>query len=152
VEHGGGMRFSKDSWQYQVFRQWIVSGTPWHKGSGEVANVRVSPPEYAFQKAGETGQLRVRARFASGSEADITPFCDFRTNDDAVAEVNNLGVVTALRPGSTAVVVMYRGNVVPVNVLVPMNLPVGFQFPRLPETSYIDREVFARLRKLNMVP
>jgi hypothetical protein len=26
VEHGGGMRFSKGSWQYQVLREWIASG------------------------------------------------------------------------------------------------------------------------------
>jgi hypothetical protein len=152
VEHGGGVRFGKGSWQYQILREWIVRGAPWREGSGEVKSVQVTPPEHAFGKAGEAVRLRVRARFADGSEEDITPFSDFRTNDDAVAEVSNLGAVTALRPGATAVVVSYRGNVLPVRVLVPVEAPPGFVYPQVPATNYIDREVFARLRRLNMVP
>jgi hypothetical protein len=152
VEHGGGVRFGKGSWQYQIFREWIVNGAPWEQGSGEVKSVQVTPPELAFKKAGETARLRVSARFADGSTADLTPFCDFRTNDDAVAEVSNLGAVTALRPGATAVVASYRGNVVPVRVLVPVETPPGFVYPQVAASNYIDREVFARLRRLNMAP
>ena len=152
VPHGGSVRFGKDSWQYRLFREWIVSGTPWNRGSGDVASMLITPSEVAFPKAGGAAQLRVRARFKDGSEADITSFCDFRTNDDAVADVSNLGRITALKAGGTAIVVSYRGNVVPVRVMVPMELPAGFNYPEVPAVSYIDREVFARLRKLNMVP
>ncbi|MCI0463461.1 MAG: PSD1 and planctomycete cytochrome C domain-containing protein [Gemmataceae bacterium] len=152
VEHGGGVRFGKDSWQYRVFREWIVSGARWQDGSGAVKSIQIDPPECAFTKAGESKPIRVTATFTDGSSSDITPFCDFRTNDDAVAEVSNLGVIKALRPGGTAIVVSYRGNVLPVRVLVPMQLPAGFAYPKVPEVNYIDREVFARLRQLNMAP
>src|SRR5687768_8277278 len=80
VEHGGATRFGKDTWQYRVLREWIAGGARWSKGSGEVTGVAVSPPELAFKKAGESKQLQVKARFADGSEEDITAFCDFRTN------------------------------------------------------------------------
>jgi hypothetical protein len=152
VKHEGGVRFSKDSWQYQVIRQWIADGAKWTKGSGEVKTVSVDPPELAFGKPGQNKQVTVKARFAQGDEADITAFCDFRVNDDAVAEVSNMGEVRALKAGSTAVVVSYRGNVVPVRVLVPMELPAGFVYPQVPEVNYIDKHVFARLKALNMVP
>jgi hypothetical protein len=152
VPHDGGMRFGKDSWQYKVFREWIAAGAPWQRGSGTVAQIVITPPELAFAKSGDSRQLRIEARFANGSAADITSFCDFRTNDDAVAEVSNLGQVKSLKPGSTAIVVSYRGNVLPVRVLVPMELPNGFQYPKVAEANYIDREVFARLRQLKMVP
>jgi Protein of unknown function (DUF1549)/Protein of unknown function (DUF1553) len=152
IEHGGGVRFSKGSWQYRIFHEWIAGGAPWSKGSGDVAKVILNPPEIAFTKAGEARQVQVKARFGDGSEADITAFCDFRTNDDAVAEVSNLGLVKSLRPGSTAIVVSYRGNVLPVRLMVPMELPAGFVYPKTPETNYVDREVFARLKLLNMVP
>ncbi len=46
----------------------------------------------------------------------------------------------------------YRGNVLPVRVLVPMGLPAGFKYPDVPAVGYIDKEVFSRLRLLNMVP
>ncbi|HZZ79194.1 MAG TPA: DUF1549 domain-containing protein [Gemmataceae bacterium] len=152
VEHGGGMRFGKGSWQYQILREWIVAGAPASKGSGEVKSVSVTPAEVPFTKVGEARQLLVKARFGDGSEADITSFCDFRTNDDAVADVSNLGKVNSVKPGSTAIVVSYRGNVIAVPILIPMQLPAGFTYPKTPEVNYVDREVFARLKKLNMAP
>jgi hypothetical protein len=153
VDHGGGRRFGRDSWQYRVFREWIASGAPWRKGSGEVTSVAVSPSECAFEQPGEARQLSVRARYADGSEEDVTPFCDFRVNDDAVAEVSNLGRVKGLRAGDTAVVVSYRGNVLPVRVLVPLALAQGSTYPRqIPEVNYIDREVHTKLRRLNVIP
>jgi hypothetical protein len=152
VLHGGGRRFGRDSWQYQVLRDWIVSGAKREKGSGDVVAITMAPPEYAFTRPGETGQLAIRARFADATEEDITPFCDFRTNDDAVAEVSPLGVVKALRAGDTAIVVSYRGQVLPVRVLVPMPAEAGSRYPDLPTTNYIDAEVFAKLRRLNIVP
>jgi hypothetical protein len=152
VEHGGGVRFSKGSWQYRIFREWIERGAAWHQGSGTVAKITLNPPEIAFPKAGVTRQIQVVATFADDTRADITNFTDFRSNDDAVAEVSSLGEVKAMRPGSTAIVVSYRGNVLPVRVLVPMELTAAFKYPKVPEVNFIDREVFARLRLLNMVP
>src|SRR5262245_27606541 len=147
VNHGGGRRFGRDSWQYQVFREWIAAGSPWSKGSGEIKSVAVMPPEQAFACPGEAGQLVVKATFADGSTEDITPFCEFRTNDDAVAEVSSVGQVKGLRAGDTAIVVSYRGNVLPVRVLVPYAAPADFRYPQLPEVNYVDREVFAKLRR-----
>src|SRR5262249_36146738 len=131
---------------------WIAGGARWNKGSGDVSAITVTPPAYQFQKAGEAGDLKVLARFADGSEEDITPLCDFRVNDDAVAELAGPGRVKALRPGDTPVVVSYRGNVLAVRVMVPREAPPGFRYPSLPEVNYIDREVFAKLRSLNIVP
>jgi hypothetical protein len=152
TEHGGGRRFSKDSWQYQLLRNWIIEGAKWQKGSGEVTRVTVTRPEHVFAKVGQTRQLEIRAHFAGGSDEDVTALCDFRTQDDAVADVSNTGEVKALQPGDTAIIVSYRGNVVPVRVLTPRAVPPGFQFPDLPQVNFIDREAFAKLRRLNVVP
>lgn len=152
VEHGGAMRFGAGTWQYNVIREWIRRGAPDSHGAGEVKSISVTPEDMIFQKTADKKQIQVKAKFADGSENDITCFCDFRTNDEAVAEVTNLGMVTSMKPGSTAIVVSYRGNVLPVRVMIPMALPVGFTYPKVPEVNYVDREVFARLRQLNMVP
>jgi hypothetical protein len=152
VEHGGKQRFAKGSWPYQLLRQWIVQGADWNKGSGEVQSIAILPAEFAFAKPGQNGQLKVEATFRDGSKEDITALCDFRTNDDAVAEVNPLGQVKGRQPGDTALVVSYRGQVLPVRVLVPVELPVGTAYPQVPEVNYVDREVFAKLRRLNIIP
>jgi hypothetical protein len=152
VAHGGGRRFARDSWPYQLLRDWVAAGTPWRPGSGDVADLLVTPAEPAFARPGETARLAVRARFADGTEEDVTPFCDFRSGDDAVAEVTAAGGVRGLRPGDAAVVVSYRGHVRAVRVLVPRPAPPGFRYPAVPEVNFIDREVFAKLRRLNVVP
>jgi hypothetical protein len=152
VAHGGGRRFSRGSWQYRMLREWIATGARWNKGQGAVAELTVSPGEFATIEPGKIGRVSVQARFADGSKEDITPLCDIRAQDDAVAEVVESGVIKAIRPGDTALVVSYRGNVRAIRVLVPMPAERVFRYPDLPTTSYIDREVFAKLRRLNMVP
>jgi hypothetical protein len=152
VDHGGGPRFGRSSWQYQVLREWIAAGAPWQPGRGDVASLTITPREYSFDRPEQTGQLRVTARFTDGAEEEITALCDFRTNDDAVADVTNLGHVKGLRAGDTAIVVTYRGHVRPVRVLVPLELPRGVAYPQVPAVNAIDREVFAKLRRLNIIP
>jgi hypothetical protein len=152
VQHGGQTRFGKGSWAYEVLRTWIVQGAQWTPGSGEARVVRATPAEHAFARPGQDGQLRIEAEFADGSREDVTPLCDFRTNDEAVVEVLGLGKIRALRPGDTGVVVTYRGHVLSVRVMVPTVPAPGFRYPAVPEVNYIDHEVFAKLRRLNMVP
>lgn len=150
--HEGGARFSKTSWQYQVFLEWIRAGARRRPGSGDIERMTITPSEYSFRKPGETGQLQVTAKFADGSEENVTPFCDFRVQDDAVAEVSPMGQVASLRAGDTSITVLYRGKVHAVRVLVPLEASAGFQYPKVPENNYVDRHVFAKLRRLNMVP
>jgi hypothetical protein len=152
VPHEGKTRFSKSSWAYKMLRTWIAQGAQRTPGSGQVRAVSVKPAEYAFKKAGETGQLRVEAQFANGDKEDITSLCDFRSNDDAVAEVSNQGTLKARRPGDTAIVVSFRGSVVPVRVLVPASTPPGFVHPKPVVVNDIDREVYSKLKRLNMAP
>src|SRR4029453_12379804 len=66
--------------------------------------------------------------------------------------VTPLGEVRALQPGDTALVVSYRGNVRAIRVLVPTPAGGGFDYPKVQQVNYIDREVFAKLRQLNVVP
>ncbi|MCI0359349.1 MAG: DUF1549 domain-containing protein, partial [Planctomycetaceae bacterium] len=152
VSHGGGLRFEKDSWQYQLLRTWIHQGARWEKGSGAIAAMIIDPPEYAFTRPGETGQLKVRARFADGREENIISFSSFRSNNEGVAEVTPLGQVKSRQAGDTFLVVSYRQEVMPVRTTVPREAPAGFQYPQVPEINYIDREVFGKLRRLNIVP
>lgn len=152
VPHGGGVRFTRNSYPYQVFREWIAQGARRDASRGEIKDVRITPAEYEFAKAGQTTRLQVWAEFADGSREDVTLFSEFRSNDDYVVEVKSDGSVTALRPGDTTAVVTYRGNVRTTRVLIPVPKKAGFVYPQVPENNYIDREVFAKLRTLNIVP
>ncbi len=152
IRHGGGRRFGRGSWQHRLLRDWIAAGTPWRPGSGQVTQLEFSPPECAFAGAGRQVNVHVRARFADDTEQDVTDLCEFRVNDDAVATVTPEGTVESRGAGDTVVVISYRGNVRPLRVLVARPLLPGFHYPDLPERNYIDREVFAKLRRLHIVP
>lgn len=152
VPHEGQTRFGRDSWAYRLLRRWIADGARWQPGSGAVVKIALTPPEYAFDKPGQTGNFQVKATFADGTTEAITSLCEFRSNDDAIVEVTPRGGLRAVRPGDTAVIVSYRGNVVPLRVLVPFAAQPGFHYPKVPEVNFIDRAVFAKLRRLNIVP
>lgn len=156
LKHGGGLRFSKDSWQYQIIKEWIADGANWKAGSGTLRRLEVTPTELFFRNAdkdGHNGQrVKVVAEFADGTQEDVTYLCDIKVTDDSVASVLPNGVLRALRPGETSVVISYRGHVRAIRALVPQVVPRDFVYPTVPEGNYIDREVVAKLRKLNIVP
>jgi hypothetical protein len=152
VEHGGGQRFSPRSWQYRVLRTWLAQGARWQPDSGAVTRLEVAPREHAFTQPGESAGLRVTATYTDGTQADITPFCDFRARDEGVAVVSPEGTVRGVRPGDTVVVISYRGNLTAARIFVPRAVERDFVYPAVPEVNFIDREVFAKLRRLNIVP
>lgn len=149
--HDGGMRFGKDGWVYNVFREWIRGGATWTRGSGEIKELTVSPPDFALLSGAKERQIVVTATFADGTTEDITPFCDFKITDDAIATVSPFGLLTPRQPGDAGLTVLYRGSVKAIRVLVPSPAGKG-PYPAVPEVNYVDKEVFAKLKMMNVVP
>lgn len=149
--HEGGARFGKGSWVYDVFREWVERGAKWTPGSGEIKKLSITPADFAVMQADRSLQLKVTATFADGMAEDITPFCDFKISDDSIASLTPLGQLTARQPGDAGLTVLYRGSVQAIRVLVPAPAQKG-GYPQVPATNFIDREVFAKLKLLNMVP
>jgi hypothetical protein len=152
LSHGGGLRFAKESWQYQIIREWIAGGARWQPENGKVVAMEVTPAEYRFDQPDQTKQFKVVVEFADGAREDVTWFCEYKVSDEAVAEVSASGEVRGIRPGDTAIVVSYRGNVRAVRALVAAPLSKDAAKAAVAEVNYIDREVFAKLRQLNIVP
>ncbi|MCI0699912.1 MAG: DUF1549 and DUF1553 domain-containing protein, partial [Planctomycetia bacterium] len=151
VPHDGGMRFGKDGWVYNVFREWIRTGAKWNKGSGTIEKLEINPGDFALLRDAKSKQLVVTATFSDGTQEDITPFCDFKISDDAIATISPLGVLTPRQPGDAGLTVLYRGSVKAIRVLVPAPPRPGV-YPKVPEVNFVDKEVFAKLKMLNVVP
>lgn len=149
--HDGGMRFGKGGWVYNVFREWITTGATWTRGSGEIKELSVSPPDFALLADAKEKQIVVTATFADGTKEDVTPFCDFKITDDAIAAVSPFGLLTPRQPGDAGLTVLYRGSVKAIRVLVPSPARPG-GYPVVPATNYIDTEVFAKLKMMRVVP
>ncbi len=152
-DHGGGLRFSKESWQYNVLRRWIEAGAKGVKpGDAEFARLIVTPAEIMFAKAGETRQLRVVATWSDGSSEDVTAISRYRSNDDAIATVNEEGLITSRSPGDSHIVAFYDNGITPVPVMLPWSDQTGERYPQVAAPTPIDKLIVEKLRKVGIVP
>ena len=158
-EHGGGKRLNVDSWPYQILLAWIEQGarpaSNLHAASLE--EITVSPGAVRFEQPDATVSLKVQARFSDKSREAVTPLCRFESHDSGVAEVTADGVVRALRPGATHIIVSYAGGFATVPVTIPylsrsgiVDNAVARMETSNTELGFIDRVIDDQLRQLNL--
>jgi len=153
VDHEGGERFKKNSWQHHLLQRWLAAGAkPVTEHEVEIVGLIVEPREILFRKRGDKVQLRVTAEWADGTEEDVTPLCRFRSNDESLAAIDENGMVTALGTGDTAVVAFYDNGVTPIPVLLPVGPLAGANHQAVPTPTKIDELVVAKLSKLGVLP
>lgn len=151
--HEGGMRYEKDSWQYNVIRRWIEGGAEFEKNQVQIlTELKIVPHELLLSKTGEEVQVKAIAIWEDGSQEDVTPLCRFQSNDDQVATIDQNGLVTATNRGDTHLVISYDKAVVPVPVIRPMTDLVGDKYPQVAAKTKVDELVIEKLRKLGVVP
>lgn len=151
-EHEGGERMPVDSWEYRVFHQWLKQGGEGVAAPSTLTKLKVEPTELNFRAAGQQAQFKVTAIWDDGSIEDVTPLCRFDSNDDQIAEVTADGLVTAVEPGDTHVVVFYDNGITPVPVIQPVSSQTGDNYPVVETPTKVDELVVQKLRKLGVVP
>jgi hypothetical protein len=152
MPHGGGGRVPIHSSDYETVRAWIAAGLPFGlPDDPTVTAVRVEPGERLLGFRGRQ-QLRVVARWSDGREADVTAHAKFQSNNEALATVQPDGLVQAGEvPGEAAIMASYLNAVDTFRVVVPRPGRID-PYPTLAENNFIDRLVFQKLRKLNVLP
>ncbi len=152
--HGGGIRIRRNSPEFRVLLDWIkggaVAGNP---RDPSLVSIQVSPQN--SRMAMESGQqLQVTASFSDGQKADVTHLAKFQTNSEALATVDDFGLVTTGdSPGEAAIMASYLGQVDVFRAIVPQPQPdSGSSFPQQPVLNFIDGLVDDKLRKLNIHP
>lgn len=150
VPHGGGVRLPKTSQGYATLRTWISQGTPKDQGNGtKLVAVEIVPKKSLLQFQA-TQQLKAIARYSDGQTRDVTSLALFESNDKAMAEVSDIGLVKVSDlPGKVSVMVRYQGHVAVFSAAIPLGAP----FETLPPVkNYIDAAVFANLKELGIPP
>ena len=153
VAHGGGLRLEKGSEDYQAILAWIGREAPYRDESRAalpgVEGLEVFPREGLLQE-GESRQLIVTARLSDGTREDFTHRVRFESKQQEVAELAGQGLVRALNPGESNILVRGAGYEVQSRIgVVAEWIP---DYPELSRTNFIDDEVFAKLRKFNILP
>jgi hypothetical protein len=80
-----------------------------------------SPPSISLTMTGATEQLQVEATYSNESTEVVTASATYASNNDAVATVNQAGLVTAVGNGAAKIVASYGGMASSVSVTV--NIP-----------------------------
>ena len=154
MPHGGGIRIRRNSPEFRVLRDWIKDGAAaGDADSATLVSIQVVPSD--ARMAMETGQqLQVSARFSDGQKTDVTHLAKFQTNSEALATVDDFGLVTTGdSPGEAAIMASYLGEVDAFRAIVPQPQPdSGAEFPQQPVLNFIDSLVDDKLRKLNIHP
>ncbi|MEJ7636699.1 MAG: DUF1549 domain-containing protein [Singulisphaera sp.] len=139
-------------WAYRLFVRWIEAGADGAEDPTRFERLEVSPAEVVFDREGQSVPLKVVAHWADGTSEDVTCLSRFRTNDEAVAEVGDDGVVKSLGAGDTHVVAFYDNGVAVTQVLLPVSDKSGPNYPDVPASTEVDALIVAKLRKLGIVP
>jgi hypothetical protein len=149
--HGGGLRFTPDSPHFGTLHAWIAAGAPrGERSAARIVGIELAPRSrlLAF---GATQRLRVVARYSDGRTIDATSLARYQSNSDALATVDESGLVTAGQtPGQVAVMASFMGSVDVFEALIPRAEPVVF--PQIAPQNFIDQLVYDKLRQMNIVP
>ena len=150
IPHGGGVRLSTSSESFSLLAEWIRQGGTFDgETAPKLVSFEVQPERGAIQRqAGQ--QLKALARYSDGSVRDVTGMALYESNDRAMAEVSERGLVKILDiVGNVAVMVRYQAKVAVYSASVPLGVPVA----NLPgPKNFVDEHVFANLTALGIPP
>jgi hypothetical protein len=151
VPHTGGKRFGAESEHYATLMKWLEAGAPNDAAAPpKVLGVDLFPPNAVLEGEGAMQQFIARARYADGTDRDVTSLAVFLTNNDNSAPITQDGLVTAGARGEAFVMARFETHTVGNQVLA---LPKGLQYTAPPITgNYVDQLVGAKLNKLRILP
>ncbi len=151
VPHEGGRRFSDQSLEYQILRDWVAAGAPDDDAAAPtLVKLTVSPTHKTVYAPEYSVSIKAVAQFSDGSERDVTSLAVFESSATFV-NVSSDGVATSDQAGLTTVVVRYLSQQTPVRLEFVPERP-GFAFHAPAPRNFIDEAVFAQLKRLKINP
>jgi hypothetical protein len=153
VPHKGGARFETNSLEYRIVSEWIAAGAPPPKADdARITHLEASPAQVRL-KPGDHQQLALKATFSDGSVRDVTRWVKYTDANASVTTVDEQGRVTVMGFGEGAITAWYLSRIAIATVTVPYTNKVSpALFEQAPRRNFIDEEVLAKLRELNLPP
>lgn len=153
IPHKGGLRFDVDSRPYRVLSAWIAAGVaPPRDEDPRIDRLEVLP-ERMILSPGQSLSLLVRAHYDDGRSEDVTEWAKFRTVDEAVAKVDELGRTQVVGHGQGSVTAWFAQQIVVATITVPYpNSPDENVFTGSPSRNFIDDCVLEKLAQLRLPP
>ena len=152
VPHSGGAKIKKGDEYYATLIRWLEAGAPADPGPvPAVVALELFPPAGVLDGEGESQKLTVRAKYADGTDRDVTNLAVFMTNNDNSATVSQDGVVTAKNRGEAFIMARFETHTTGSQFIV---LPQGlaFEWKNPPANNYVDEFTHQKLVRLRINP
>jgi hypothetical protein len=152
VQHTGGVRFGTNSGLYQTLVAWLTVGAPNDATNiARLSGIDIFPKSAVLEGSNAVQRFIVRAHYSDGKERDVTPLAVFLSNNETAARAGDDGTVTSGQRGEAFIQARFgEFNVGAQVIVVPKDLP--YRWPDIAPHNYIDEAVFAKLKKLRLVP
>ena len=153
VEHGGGLRLTKNEYAYDLLRQWIAEGTAVDAAEGKrCIELELLPGSRRVLKHPyDSQQILALAHFEDGSVRDVTRLTKFSSSDEEIATITAGGLVEGQRRGRAAIMARYLDQLQSCQLTVVRDVE-GFEWPNPPANNYVDEAVYQKLRQLQFPP
>lgn len=152
IPHEGGARFGADTIPAQMIAAWVGQGLPDDpKDLPGVKKTEVLPGMRVLKAPARWQQLSVSAHLTDGTVHDVTRLTVFSSSDPNIADVTPYGLVEFKQAGEVAILCRYLEEMrsVRITYLEPRQ---GFTWSNPPESNYIDKHVFAKLKLMTILP
>ena len=153
VPHKGGERFKVNSPEWRTLVDWIADGAPGPRAEdARIVRVEVQPAQVRLAP-GEKKQFTVSAYFSDGHSADVTRWAKYTATNQTVLNVDDVGLATVVGHGESAVTVWYLQKVAFGTASVPFENQIAENtWAQASRRNWIDEQVLAKLRELNLPP
>jgi hypothetical protein len=153
VPHKGGLRLEEGSSDYRALAEWISSGSPGPQpADARLAGIEVLPSEQQLV-AGSRQQLLVLAHYEDGRVEDVTKWAKYSSSNEAVAQVDEDGLVTVLGRGKGAIVVWFASRLALGSLVVPAaQVATAEQYADFAPNNLIDEILLDEWRGQGLVP
>jgi hypothetical protein len=149
IKHGGETVFDHDSESAQLLKTWIEQGAG-NQSQRSLARVEISPKNHVGKSLGESVSLQAIAHYTDGTSRDVTKWTVFQAEDTTAVEMD---IETAkskiLRRGRHIVVARYLSEVVPIELIVPLN-DSQLELADAVRNNFIDDEILKSLTTLGL--
>lgn len=153
LPHKGGLKLDVHSRDYRILAQWIASGAAAPSDDDPVVTSIAVTPDNALLSKGDQSQVTVTAHYSDGSSRDVTHWSQFSATDEAVASVDDNGLIRVNGSGEAAALVWYASQVALARVKVPYENDVSPEtFADSPRRNFIDTVNLEQLETLRLPP
>ncbi len=158
TKHGGGHVLDENGEAARLLRNWVQQGAS-YETLRRLERVEISPQKHVIANLESPIQLDADAHFSDGTKRDVTRWTVFTPEDSSAIEIDASTATAKLkRPGRHIILARYLTEVVPIELIAPLNNAKIHNNPNTVEESQpttsadtiIDNEVHKLLSILRL--